>query len=378
MNNKKTIELLETIQSAYLKHPPKFREKYLEEHIQEADEYAKSIHPIFPSVKKHIDKIHNLNIPSKYQDTFAYLDIYEIFENIANIKELFNKEPFKSKFVNFDKEIPLFGTIPLNRFTALVTSPNNDTDEIIIISDGLQNFAFGLCSIIAAFYPCYSNKPLTLKHLILDEKYIKDVVDRLSLKEHFYCLILYYHFFKDCHRINIMSDHTIPMTEVLVQGFLHFVVAHEYCHFLIGHTSRNDKPQAFSNNSIYSKKVISAEYEADLFAAMFTDAILTKNGAIYPLNIFGINICLRAFQILEKLDDLNNIKDGSYPAYISRRNKLDKFTKRSEIDFFTSIDFIFDYLLKDFENIVNTVTSQFNSNNIDEKELRKCIKECLI
>ncbi len=377
MSNRKTIELLEEIQSVYLKYPPRFREKYLEEHIQEADEYAQSIHSIFPSAKKYIDKIHELNIPSKYQDTFAYLDIYEIFENINNVKELFNEEPFKTKFVNWDKEIPVFGTIPLNRFTALVTSANNDTAEIIIISDGLQNFAFGLCSIIAAFYPVYPNKPLTLQNLILDENYIKDVVDILSLKEHFYCLILYYHFSKNCHGLNIMSDYTIPMTEVLVEGFLHFVVAHEYCHFLIGHTSRANKPQAFDGNSIYSKKEIEAEYEADLFGAMFTEAILTKNGTIYPLSTFGINICLRAFEIIERLNDLKNIKDDSHPDYISRRNKMDEFTIRSEIDFFAPVDYIFDYLLQDFDIVVNRVTSKYNSNDIDGKRLRECIKECL-
>ena len=79
----------------------------------------------------------------------------------------------------------------------------------------------------------------------------------------------------------------------------------------------------------------------------------------------------------ERLNDLNNIKDDSHPDYISRRNKMDEFTIRSEIDFFAPVDYIFDYLLQDFDIVVNGVISQFNSNDIDEKKLRECIKECL-
>jgi len=377
-NKKKTIELLETIQSAYQKFPPAFRIDYLSQHVNEVDEYARNIRPSFPSVNVHIDKSRKIDIPSKYQDTLSYLDIYEIFENIIDVKQFFSVEPFHSKFKNLENEIPIFGTIPSNHFTALVTAKNDDADEIILVSDGLINFAFYLCSIIGSFFPISKNHPLTISGLFLEESFIKEEICRLNLKEDFYCLLLSYYFTKKCPTNKLMNDNTIPMTEALVEGFLHFVVAHEYCHFLLGHTSRDNNCQSFSEDSKISLKSKYDELEADIFGAMFTDLILNKKHIPYPLSVVGIDLCLRSFELFERFNDLNHTQDDTHPEYIIRRENMNSFFQRSDINFLFSIDLIIDLLLEDFDTIITPILSTIDSAKITEKTLREQIRKLIL
>ena len=375
MTDKKTVELLETIQSSYQKIPSTFRVDYLSQHLKEVDEYAQKIRPSFPSTSIHIDKARKINIPSKYQDTLSYLDIYEIFENIVDVKHLFSVDPFKTKFINLENDIPIFGTIPSNRFTALIKAKNEDTNEIILISDGLISFAFYLCSIVACFYPVSKNRPLTLSGLFLEEAFIKEEIKRLNIKEEFYCLILTYFFSKRCPANTLMNDNTIPMTETLVKGFLHFVVAHEYCHFLLGHTFKDNISQPFNDDAQFSLKSKNDELEADLFGAMFSDIILNKNDVQYPLSVFGIDLCLRTFALFEKLNAITHIKDNSHPEYVIRRENLNGFLQRGDTNFLVSIDLIFDLLLEDFDSIIEFILPRIDGTEVNEKMLREEIRK---
>ena len=110
---------------------------------------------------------------------------------------------------------------------------------------------------------------------------------------------------------------------------------------------------------------------------MLTDSAMLEKGIIYPLSVLGIDICLRSMEVLEKLNSLRGIVDNTHPPYSIRRAALNRYTVRKNTDYFSSIDYIFDFLLIDFDYIANGAVERFNEKKPNKEELISYLKECI-
>lgn len=359
----KTIALLETLQKAYMKETPNSKEEFIRQNIPEIDEYLHDIDPSFASSQTIIEKLKRIKSPSRYQDSFVYIDIYEIFEAFEKIKPLLREASYSSKLINLDKKIPLFGTIPINRFTARVISAKKDTDEIILISEGLIDFASAFCSYISVFFPIFPGKNSTTEMFFLNKKNIQTTIKEKFLMEQFYSLILNYYYSKNCLQSHILNGDSVKINEPFIRGFLYFAVAHEYCHFLLGHTSDFNSTQSLGEDAIISTPNYSDEFEADLYGAFIASKALEAEGYPYPINKYGIYICLRAIEVLERINKINLVNDSSHPNADLRISRLHDFLFGSD-EYLNSIELILDCLLQDFETIVSGIVSEIKNKKI--------------
>ncbi len=368
----KTIELLEKIQRNKVNRDTTSYIQIMQDYIAEADKYCERQLNGCGSIQQYIDKLKKINIPSKYQNPLHYLDIYEIFEFIQDTINEFDVEPFMSKFKYMKDGIPLFGTVPMKKFTAMIMSNSKDTDEIIIVSEELLDFAYSICSLIAICFPITPELPLTLDRLFPSQEALLELINKNRLRERFFYILFGYFNNLRYDANKLINNETVTLTEKMVISFLTFVIGHEYCHFLLGHTRNMEKANAEFDDVIYTERSMENELEADLFATMITDVSMRKKKCVYPISIFGIEICLICIDIISRIECLLGNTDTTHPNYIIRKNNLKRLLVQRDFDYFGSIGFIFAYLTEDMENRYTQLISEVKDDYSDKK-----IKDCI-
>lgn len=347
----KTIERLETIQKAAMEAagmtdmPNGCPQAYMR--------YLMQKHPAHQIDELFLER----GVPyptSKYQDKMSFLRVYSVFDGLSQIVHGLKSEKILTR------NIPIFGTLPQLEFAACVTFEDNESDEIILVSEGLLVFSRILAQIFGEILPIG-------KHEIPFIQSMKPSGETLfvgeSTKHLFFQLFFIYYASKNCSYAMLGTEP--PNEEIMAysmgisEAFRCFALGHEYAHYLLGHTSQNRcndrsrrKQITHTTDATIDPEIATdwmIELEADRLGAMLGMAQIMSQDISEDVGILGMVLCIKAiegFEILDAFFDENNLTPTHPPASI-RLEKL-RETHPSHAVWFDRIDEVFHYLWMDF------------------------------
>lgn len=340
------IELLEKIQSCYFLWQSK--DDYIKIAMEKVpdDDYV--------SKEEILSMLQDSKPISQYQDPFLYYDINEISRDIKNYLDL---HAAKNKIEM--PELPIIGSIPIPAFMAKIKCAKKDTLEIILLSNGLLFFANAISSIFAQALSTYEYIPNKTVSFKMDLNQIKQNIIKKDLCNKFKLII------QDCFRNKDFMFHGSLLSytfdtegEAELSGlfstfFIRFVIAHEYGHFLLGHTNETEKYRDIILDQIddeISYEVIyhnwKDELEADILGSSITMQTLVDKGHSIPFAYVGIYLCLKTFELFEKMGkhDENIESSHTHPPYMLRRKVIEANCGNNKRDYYDALDCVFNLL----------------------------------
>jgi len=228
-------------------------------------------------------------LPTQYEDPLYYMELKNCFDYFRNIIKTHNIE-------NISEEIPLFGTLDLNFFSASIRKFN--FEPIIVFSTTAVLFCDNISRVIA--------KMLGNSKLLSIQQVFENVIQNPEIIRGF--LELFYSYLNGSIKTNqsyrkIKLDSQESFSCSLIKRYiLTYIVAHEYSHLLLGHLNKNnteslnisgEKIDFFSNSW-------SQEFEADMKACQ----IILHDTSDTNRLIMGITLFFDILFILDEFEKL--------------------------------------------------------------------------
>lgn len=301
-------------------------------------------------------------LPSHYQNPISYSIIENILNEIKEFTRILPKELFPS--INKNASLPIWGTIDLGAFVAEVKSPDNES--VIIVSEYVFHFAKQLSKIVSLLFKQIDNPGKQSEDSFSLER--SDIGEQIN---------------KDGHIVSAFCDLILATTlgasidkcvyeknTVLSLGFeysfIHFIVAHEYAHYILNHQSCvYMKDLGFDKVSMIIYDWVS-EFEADEVGYILCSGAIkdTFKGDIIHATI-GVILCFYAIELFEKLDTLKGKEHNcSHPPARLRINKLiNNFFSGDDLkqaipmfnDIMDALDYLWDHFLEIYEQYKNAL-----------------------
>ena len=354
-----------------------------------------------------------LRCPSKYQLLLDYFYLLEIFDNLVKgIEAGVLDFLIGSKLKRFErKEMPIFGTLHMQRFSAYITPHGNINDPVIILSDGLLAFSEKISNVIAISFPfektdngkimISSDIEKIKAHIKENKNGLAHFIDILTAEMLFGTSILV----EPLNGPLLSGEQQGVMAMVLRDAFQSFIVAHEYSHYIDGHLGMpylDHDDMAERDLSKWGEMIkrnggIRENYRKELFADCFglIIAINSMTHAGYPraLSFARIYLCLNSIELVEKIINLryrrkeNHYQNITHPPPMERKKVVlsmieeDNETETLNQKYFDAIDYIFESYWDEFREFVNNVYTlvendpKIDSESSEYKELRIKIYE---
>lgn len=243
----------------------------------------------------------------EYDNPQSYDIINEIFQNLDLL--------IKSKRIQTNgtdariKEIPLWGLLEMQCFSAQIMIPNADSEEIILISEGVPQFAYFLNKVIVQTFSIKENgEEFSFK--VDGKQIISNIESNKIIVARFIDLAASYLLENHTNNIRsyLLSDTLINIAMYFSDVFTTFVIAHEYSHHILGHLNNSNVKNIYSIKNIDIKQIYNSwddELNADINAVVLTISIMQMKGIDKTMTLFGILIVLNSFVLFEMTKNLN-------------------------------------------------------------------------
>ena len=341
------LHLLEDIQRSYSSLTT---EDYLNQATILSDQYH-SRHTNF----QELHSLANAIIPaSKYQNPYSYYSVYEATVEISDfLRTITDANQFDAI------ELPIIGTLPIPLFQARIRRSDEKSEDIILIGDGVFNYAFMVSHFFVQMLPAiqYSAGQISFK---LDAENIKKEIDRKNLRES------YAEFVHQCYHTDGFYFNGFPpepetevemeLTGLLGTAFTRFIISHECAHYLLGHTKDRcvtaSEELCLTGNDISCDAVFfnwRDELSADILGSSIAVQSLMRKEGDSSFALVGIFLCLKAFEQFESAYQNMGYPAFSHthPPYELRRKYVEKNCGADyNPDFFESLNRCFDMLFE--------------------------------
>ena len=243
--------------------------------------------------------------PTEYQNPSTYSLLRSLFLRIESSAIKLSKD----NDFTFPQKLT-YGTANIQAFTAFVNDSNQSEDYLMLISDELFTFANLLSKSIGNLTISNSSNPEMWSYCF-DETHIKQALrNNHDTVLRFADLILAYAITNrasQAQQYNLSSQEQIAIASLLRDSFELFVVGHEYSHLLLGHLKEDHDASSEKHYVQLNDEKIeliftnwSQEINADILAAHL--AIIAQNGYDFSSAYVGVDYCLIALIILERLE----------------------------------------------------------------------------
>lgn len=304
----------------------------------------------------------------EYDNPQSYDIINEIFQNLDLL--------IKSKRIQTNgtdariKEIPLWGLLEMQCFSAQIMIPNADSEEIILISEGVPQFAYFLNKVIVQTFSIKENgEEFSFK--VDGKQIISNIESNKIIVARFIDLAASYLLENHTNNIRsyLLSDTLINIAMYFSDVFTTFVIAHEYSHHILGHLNNSNVKNLYSMKNIDIKQIYNSwddELNADINAVVLIISIMQMKGIDKTMTLFGILIVLNSFVLFDMTKNLN-MQEQQVIKYSSTHPPA-KIRKDTIIDYFVEDDSPQAELLKQMDKVL---TYLFDQLNVFLEELKK-------
>ena len=348
-----------------------------------------------------------------YENPFMYNVAQSIFENIEafcksnpeiyttrNIKEEDDDENDDDdervkEEVTF-KDIPVWGTLDMEEFSAFVCTEDN-AENIILISSGMFLFAHLLSKVISQAFPIIYKNGEAVGISTDYKKAIKRIKKNKIISVRFIDLMLSYLLTdsaQEAKQYLIPEKYYNTIAGIFTEAFETFVLAHEYSHHNLGHLENKAENNKITLEDIHLKHVDNFidEVNADSLGAVITIGVMgERHGIDRALPLVGILLAMNTLKIFERLkeSDFNidfNIKDSTMPSSpeLPSSNFRKRFLFHSEgvigslnnLELLEHVDKVFNELFQEFRKfITKTKKKHFGNENVDFYTLQTLLYE---
>ena len=346
---KRAYEILETLQSAYYKNQSDFTD-FMNDFYESSNEaLSDTLKNLGISGWDSNGNIESFSRPmiqpiSKYQNKWYYNLYFDMIQEIDKAKHQIWNCP--------QQDIPIFGTLPDVKFTAHITK-QNESDSIILISEGLRNFAFCISKIVSLSF-----KILEFEYgmdVLSTRKYIKENIKSRQLYGKYAKMHCEYYTRGGCEHLgtDFPSDCYARLSMSMSTAINYFALSHEYAHYFLGHLEQHNTVQ---------KDKWHNELQADYHAIFLTLEVLSKEfNTTYIL--WGIYLYLKSLETFEIYDlSINDkLRFDNHPPFFFRKKVFMRVLKeigisKKFIDI-KCIDYIIEKLRFQFTSIIIDIES---------------------
>ncbi|WP_461067003.1 M48 family metalloprotease [Spirosoma horti] len=271
--------------------------------------------------KLYIEDLIKLYPPSKYQDYSQYTIILYVYKQLLQYSDnLEVKLP----------PLPVIGTLPMSEVNATVFTLPNVKDYLIILQEGVIQFADCFSKVIAY---CFNYEEITGVGPVINVKNIDDEIDENSIAYIYFENLIDNYIFNGNIKATLRHDRFIGegVANSLRNFSEMFVLSHEMGHIIKNHLGDKVNEVWLSSSEQLEKISYShnLEYEADEVALelMLINEIRQPSGPLY--STAGCQIILEGFDIiyktinLVKKGNINNVEyPDSHPAPMLRKERI--------------------------------------------------------
>ena len=297
-------------------------------------------------------------LPTKFQDISSYYILRERFLGFDEIvNDVLSPQADDTRLNTF----PVFGTIKMPRFNAFITPTDNKDDSLIVFGESLITFA-GMISKCVALSMAFEEGEDDIINFFTDIDNIKNVLDLdKTAVAHFLDLMFAYMLTFEPYyaKMFFVLPQIAPMASVLCRGFETFIAGHEYAHYLLGH-------RGVRNLSDLEKVNVFREIEADTLGMKIAHKRLLCDNFDDDLAIAGIYLGLKSVELTELIVNLRECRDGNCFVYethpkasIRCESFLKGITKQENLLMIESVDFIIEYMMKEFNLMFDCFVRKF-------------------
>ena len=339
---------------------------------------------------KQLEEAINI-LPTEYQELGTYNILMQLF---LDLEKVIKSDVFRAELKDSIelKPIPTFGTVPLSTFSAFITPTDNASMPLIVFSEKFFIFAHLISEAVGMGFYIFNS----------DDNMITITAQHDSLKEHIsqnpivmarsLDLLFAYALLDDPsitkHRFNTKfpSKYNEKIAIMLHKGFELFVVAHEYAHYLLGHTGlRNIDELLHGVHSSDCEEKYVDEIAADTLGAVLSSYhFLIEDSEYKPLSFLGAYLCIHCLGMLNKINNLKLGRDEDYhfsdthPNSEIRRMFLRESVVGNDemtLTFFDIIDFIISQIWEEFKKIWNEGIEIYGDSFMDKSLSREMFED---
>lgn len=352
------------------------QEEQLKKHIQLIQHLDDPKYPMSDKEKEENIKefIEDMNsCPSKYQNVLEYRIMRDLFFSLKEVIDsgmVTSADGLKIEW----KDLPVFGTLKMNDFSAYITLVNNVSDPLIVFSDTVLNFASLISKAISLSFPVKKEKNGGVSYST-DIKKIKQLLE--TQKEgiaRFVDLMTAYSMYgrSKMAEAYYIDRKYIPLVDTFCIAFETFIIAHEYSHFVHEDLGSPTLDMDELNTTEAEDELVSRysqELNADVLGATLTLAKMNMAGYDKTLSASGVYLCLRSLELINRVKNILRGRDEDY--YYSDTHPwpdfrikmfLDKVVGNDIacLDYFKTIDFLIDIYWQEFRKTFDSLLKLFD------------------